>query len=92
METNLPSQTHRIGKRGAWVVPANLRKHYGLEEGSLIIAEPRPDGILLKPAIVSPALSTPAASDSLWGEWFGLMGEVKATSEEIEDARTEGRR
>ena len=92
METNLPSQTHRIGKRGAWVVPANLRQHYGLEEGSLIIAEPRPDGILLKPAIVSPVLSASAASDNLWGEWFGLMGEVKATAEEIETARTEGRR
>lgn len=92
METHLPTQTHRIGKRGAWVVPANLRQHYGLEEGSLIIAEPRPDGILLKPAIVSPALNAPAASDKLWSEWFDLMGEVKATSEEIESARIEGRR
>ena len=57
-----------------------------------MIAEPQPDGILLKPAIVSPALSAPAASDNLWGEWFELMGEVKATPEEIEEARTEGRR
>lgn len=92
METNLPAQTHRIGKRGAWVVPANLRQRYGLEEGSLIIAEPRPDGILLRPAIVSPALSASTTTDNLWGEWFDLMGEVKATSEEIEEARAEGRR
>lgn len=92
METNLPSQTYRIGKRGAWVVPANLRQHYGLEEGSLVIAEPRPDGILLKPAIVSPVLSTQSVTGNLWGEWFNLMGEVKATPEEIEEARAEGRR
>ncbi len=68
MGTKLPVQTHRIGKRGAWVVPANLRQHYGLEEGTLVIVEPCPDGILLKPAIVSPALSAPAITDSTWDE------------------------
>ena len=65
-------QPNRIGKRGAWVVPAGLRRRYGLEEGSLVIAEPRPDDILLKPAIASPALTAAATADSAWQEWFDL--------------------
>lgn len=92
MEPGSQIQTNRIGKRGAWVVPANLRQRYGLEEGSLVIAEPRPDGILLKPAIASPALTAPMTTGNVWHEWFDLMREVKATPEEIDEARTEGRR
>ncbi len=44
----------RMGKRGTIVVPAELRKRYGLEEGALIIAEEREDGILLRPAVAVP--------------------------------------
>ena len=47
-------ETSRVGKRGAVVVPARLRKRFGIEEGSLIIAEERDDGILLRPAIALP--------------------------------------
>lgn len=46
--------TSRIGKRGTIVVPAALRERYGLEEGSLVIAEEREDGILLRPAVAVP--------------------------------------
>jgi len=92
METVSQVQTNRIGKRGAWVVPASLRQRYGLEEGSLVIAEPRPDGILLKPAIASPALNTTISESNVWREWFDLMHQVNATSDEINEARTEGRR
>ncbi len=46
--------TSRMGKRGTIVVPAKLRKRYGLDEGSLIITEEREDGILLRPAIAVP--------------------------------------
>jgi AbrB family looped-hinge helix DNA binding protein len=44
----------RMGKRGTIVVPAELRERYGLDEGALIIAEEREDGILLRPAVAVP--------------------------------------
>lgn len=44
----------RVGKRGAIIVPARLRKRFGIEEGSLVIAEEKDDGILLRPAVVVP--------------------------------------
>jgi len=44
----------KVGKRGAVIVPAKLRKRYGIEEGSLVTAEPTEDGVLLRPAIVLP--------------------------------------
>lgn len=46
------SESVRVGKRGAVVLPAALRRRYGIEEGSTIIAEPTEEGILLKPAVV----------------------------------------
>lgn len=42
----------RVGKRGAIVLPAAVRRRYGIEEGSTIIAEMTEEGIMLKPAIV----------------------------------------
>ena len=44
----------RTGKRGAVVIPASLRRQYGIEEGSLVVAEPRPDGVLIRPAVAVP--------------------------------------
>ncbi len=43
-------ESSRVGKRGTWVIPAPLRRRFGLEEGSEIIAEETPDGILIRPA------------------------------------------
>ncbi|HET9984986.1 MAG TPA: AbrB/MazE/SpoVT family DNA-binding domain-containing protein [Longimicrobiales bacterium] len=48
------SETGRVGKRGVFVIPAALRRRFGLEEGALVIAEERPDGILLRPAVAMP--------------------------------------
>lgn len=48
------TETTRVGSRGTVVIPAPLRRRYGLGEGTLIIAEPRDDGILLRPAIAVP--------------------------------------
>ena len=50
----MASVTSRIGKRGTIVVPAALRSRYGFEEGALVIAEEREDGILLRPAVAFP--------------------------------------
>jgi AbrB family looped-hinge helix DNA binding protein len=47
-------QTAKVGKRGAIVVPAQLRKRFGIEEGSIVTAEEKDDGILIRPAMVVP--------------------------------------
>ena len=47
-------ETSKVGKRGAVVVPARLRRKFGIEEGGLIVAEERPDGILIRPAAAVP--------------------------------------
>jgi len=47
-------QSARVGKRGAIIVPANLRKRFGIEEGTIVTAEEKEDGILIRPAVVIP--------------------------------------
>ena len=44
----------RIGKRGAVVIPATLRKRYGLEVGGEVLVEETAEGLLLRPAITLP--------------------------------------
>jgi AbrB family looped-hinge helix DNA binding protein len=54
-------ETSRVGKRGAIVVPARMRRKFGIDEGSLVIAEERDDGILIRPAVAMPVeIYTPA--------------------------------
>ncbi|MDQ3308832.1 MAG: AbrB/MazE/SpoVT family DNA-binding domain-containing protein [Gemmatimonadota bacterium] len=48
------AETSRVGKRGAVVIPSALRRRFGIEEGSLVLAEERPDGILIRPAVALP--------------------------------------
>lgn len=47
-------ETSRVGKRGTVVVPAKLRQRFGLQEGTLLIAEEQSGGILLRPAVAVP--------------------------------------
>jgi AbrB family looped-hinge helix DNA binding protein len=47
-------ETSKVGKRGSVVVPARLRHKFGIKEGGLVIAEERPDGILIRPAVAFP--------------------------------------
>lgn len=47
-------ESAKVGKRGAIIVPAKLRKRYGIEEGSIVVAEGTEDGILIRPAVVVP--------------------------------------
>lgn len=44
----------KVGKRGTIIVPAKLRKRFGFEEGTIVITEPREDGVLVRPAVVVP--------------------------------------
>lgn len=47
-------ETSKVGKRGTVVIPARLRKRFGITEGSLIIAEETGEGILIRPAVALP--------------------------------------
>ena len=44
----------KVGKRGMVVIPFQLRREFGLDEGSLVIAEKSGDGILFRPAVALP--------------------------------------
>jgi AbrB family looped-hinge helix DNA binding protein len=48
------AHANRVGKRGAVILPALLRKRFGIEEGSFVVAEERDGGILIRPAAVVP--------------------------------------
>jgi AbrB family looped-hinge helix DNA binding protein len=48
------AEPSRVGKRGTVVIPAALRRRYGIEEGTFVVAEPRPGGVLIRPAVVLP--------------------------------------
>jgi AbrB family looped-hinge helix DNA binding protein len=43
--------TIKMGKRGTLVLPAKLRKQFGLEDGSLLITEAKEGEIRIRPAI-----------------------------------------
>jgi AbrB family looped-hinge helix DNA binding protein len=53
-EKRMQPATCKVGKRGAVIIPAALRRQFGLEEGTLVLAEVRADGILLRPAVALP--------------------------------------
>lgn len=44
----------QIGRRGTLVIPAALRKRFGLSDGAQVLAEAREDGVLIRPVSVSP--------------------------------------
>ena len=48
------SEPTRVGKRGTIVLPASLRKQYGFEEGTMVVAEGSEYGVLLRPAVLMP--------------------------------------
>jgi AbrB family looped-hinge helix DNA binding protein len=50
----MDQSTSRVGKRGTIVIPAALRRRFGIEEGSLVTAEDREEGILIRPAVAVP--------------------------------------
>jgi AbrB family looped-hinge helix DNA binding protein len=46
--------TTKVGKRGTVVIPAALRRRFGLDEGSLVVVEVRDEGLLIRPAVAMP--------------------------------------
>ena len=55
----MPAETSKVGKRGAVVIPASLRRRFGITEGSLVIAEERAEGVLIRPAAACPLEVSP---------------------------------
>lgn len=45
----MAASTVRVGRRGSIALPEELRRRFGIEEGSLIIAEESEHGILVRP-------------------------------------------
>lgn len=54
MRNTRVTETSKVGKRGSVVIPARFRKRFGIQEGTLVIAEERGDGILIRPAVALP--------------------------------------
>lgn len=47
-------ETAKVGKRGAVVIPAKLRRKFGIEEGTSVLVEEGPDGVVIRPAVAVP--------------------------------------
>lgn len=43
-----------IGKRGTLVIASGFRKAYGFADGTDVVQEPTPNGVLIRPAITVP--------------------------------------
>ena len=48
------AEATKVGRRGTVVIPAALRRRYGIEEGTVVLIEEGPDGIVIRPAITLP--------------------------------------
>jgi len=48
----MPATTIKMGKRGTIVLPAKLRKQFGLEDGSLLVTEAKDGEIRIRPAFL----------------------------------------
>ena len=48
------STVAKVGKRGAVVIPVELRRRYGIDEGTLILLEEGEQGLTLRPAKALP--------------------------------------
>ena len=56
-----------ISSRGTLTLPIELRRKLGLDKShSLLLAEKRPDGVFLRPAIKVPIRDIPAATIEKW--------------------------
>ena len=44
----------RVGRRGTVVIPARLRKKFGMEDGSSVLVDESPEGVVIRPAVTVP--------------------------------------
>jgi len=47
-------ETSKIGRNGTLVIPAKLRRRFGLKEGGMVVIEEAEDGINIRPAVAMP--------------------------------------
>lgn len=47
-------ETSKIGRNGTLVIPAKLRRRFGLKEGGMVVIEEAGDGISIRPAVAMP--------------------------------------
>lgn len=47
-------EVSKVGKRGTIVIPAQLRRRFGIEEGSYVVIEESDRGLLIHGAVVTP--------------------------------------
>lgn len=47
-------ETLKLSARSSLTLPQGLRKRYGLKPNDVLVVEPTAEGILLKPAVVTP--------------------------------------
>lgn len=50
----MEAETVKLGKRGVLVIPTSIRETYGLTEGSLVMVEGRPEGVMVRPVAAFP--------------------------------------
>jgi AbrB family looped-hinge helix DNA binding protein len=50
----MEKNTTKVGRRWEVAIPSTLRRKYGLKEGSLVVAEAREEGVLLRPVVTIP--------------------------------------
>src|SRR5260370_38157774 len=82
----MKTKATRIGRRGTVVIPAKLRRRFGLEEGSFAVAEERAEGVLIRPAVVMPGeVYTPERR-------AGLLLNNAVSAADYRRARAAGRR
>ena len=44
----------RVGKRGAVVIPARIRRQFGIAEGTTVLVDAGADGVVIRPAVTVP--------------------------------------
>ncbi|HEX8200723.1 MAG TPA: AbrB/MazE/SpoVT family DNA-binding domain-containing protein [Isosphaeraceae bacterium] len=86
MPQSTPYEPSSVSEQGAVVLPADLRRRFGMEAGTRVVAEEREDGVLIRPAVRRPVR---IYSDQQIAE-FLLNNAVNA--EDYEIARAEVRR
>ena len=47
-------ETSKVGRNGTLVIPAKLRRRFGLKEGGMVVLEETEDGINIRPAVAMP--------------------------------------
>lgn len=47
-------ETSKVGRNGTLVIPAKLRRRFGLKEGGMVVLQETEDGISIRPAVAVP--------------------------------------